>query len=42
MPSTGTSKPHVEEKKVCQIARSQASSFAVVGRRVPSHERGFH
>ena len=22
MPSTGTSKPHVEEKKVCQIARS--------------------
>jgi hypothetical protein len=28
------------EKKVCQIAGSRASS-AVVGRSVPSHERGF-
>jgi hypothetical protein len=35
-----TSKPNVVKKKVCQIPGSQASS-AVVGRRVPSHERGF-
>jgi len=34
-------KPNVEEKKVCQSAGSQAS-LAVVGRRVPSHESGFH
>jgi len=34
--STGTSKPNMEVKKVCQIAGAQASS--VVGRRVPSHD----
>ena len=37
----GTSKPIVEEKKVCQSAGSQAS-VAVVGRRVPSHESKAH
>ena len=36
----GTSKPKVEVKKVCQIAGAQASS-TVVGRRVPSHDKGF-
>jgi len=30
----------VEVKKVCQIAGAQASS-TVVGRRVPSHDKGF-
>jgi hypothetical protein len=38
--STGTSKSDVVEKKVSQRAGSKAS-LALVGRMVPSHERGF-